>query len=232
MLLIDADIITYRVGFAAGDDPLEYALNSVDAFIFDILMQYPEVPYQLYLTGKGNFREYRAVTAKYKGNRDRSSRPTHYQAIRDYMEERWNAIIVELMEADDAIAIAATANPGSIMASIDKDFDQVAGKHYNFVKKIEYDVEEFDGMKFLYEQIITGDTSDNIIGIKGIGTVKANKLLADCKTEFDMYCVAVRAYEELDHTMYPVARVCENANLAYLLRKENEHWTVPVNPNI
>ena len=228
MLLIDADIIVYRIGFAAKDDPVAHALHSTDAFIFDILMAYPEVPYQLYLTGKDNFRNHRAVTAKYKGNRDKTSRPEHYQAIRDHIENVWNAEVVDYMEADDAIAMAATSHPGSIMASIDKDFNQVPGIHYNFVKRQEYTVTEEEGREFLYEQILTGDAADNIIGLRGIGPVKAKKLLAKCETEHEMYMACVRAYEEKDPSLYPVMRVCENANLLFLLRKEDVHWTVPI----
>jgi len=226
MLLIDADIVCYRVGFAANDDPVEYALRSVDSLIQDILIRFPELPYRCYLTGKDNFRDLIAVTAPYKGNRDRTKgRPVHYDAIRQHLVDAWDAVVIDNMEADDAIAIDHDPYV-SIICSIDKDFDQLPGLHYNFVKGKEYTVTEEDARQFLYEQIITGDTADNIIGIRGIGPVKAKKLLADCKTEHEMYMACVKAYED-DGAQYPVMRVVENAQLLYLLRSKGDKWTVP-----
>ena len=230
-LLIDADILCYRIGFAANEDPVEYALHSVDVCLHDILMETGCQPledddYQCYLTGKGNFRELVAVTAPYKGNRDRSARPVHYEAIRQHLIDAWGAVVVDDMEADDAIAMAHDPEE-TIIVSIDKDFDQLPGVHYNFVKKQEYVVTESDATQFLYEQILTGDVADNIKGIRGIGPVKAKKILADCETEAEMFNACVQAYEKSDETLYPMARVVENAQLLYLLRAEGDKWVVP-----
>lgn len=228
MLLIDADIVVYRIGFASQEDPVEFALHSVDAFVFDVLLRYPETDYTLYLTGKGNYREHLAQTAKYKGNRDGKEKPVHYQAIRDHLADQWRAVVIDGMEADDAIAMKHTElGHSSIICSIDKDFDQLPGKHYNFVKQVEYEVGEEQATRFLYEQILTGDTADNIIGLRGIGPVKARKILEDCETEYEMYVACVKAYEKLDESPHPTMRVVENANLLYLLRKEGEHWIAP-----
>jgi len=227
MILIDADILNYRVGYACEEDEEVYALSTMDSVIRDILLAYPERGYKLYLTGKGNFRELVAVTAPYKGNRT-SGKPKHYEALRNHLVEQWDAIVVEGKEADDAIATEMTTqNHEAVIVSLDKDFDQVPGEHYNFVKKESYTVTEEDALTFLYEQILTGDRVDNIIGIKGIGPVKARKILEDCETEQDMYMACVKAYEQHDGTLYPVARVVENAQLLYLHRTEEDKWVVP-----
>ena len=42
-------------------------------------------------------------------------------------------------------------------------------------------------MRRFFTQALTGDTSDNIKGIKGIGPKKAEKLLAGLTTEEDLY---------------------------------------------
>lgn len=227
MLLIDADIIVYRVGFASNEDPVGYALHSVDMLLCDIMLAFPDVlEHRVFLTGKGNFRELIAVTAPYKGNRDRSARPVHYDAIRNHLIDMWNAEVIDDMEADDAIAIAHDPMETYIV-SIDKDFDQLPGIHYNFINKKEYWVTEKEAVKFLYEQILTGDVADNIKGIHGIGPVKAQKILADCETEYDMFKACVATYEEKDETKYPMARVVENAQLLYLLRAEGDKWVAP-----
>ena len=229
MLLIDADILNYRVGYACEEDEEKYALSTLDSVIFDILLAYPETDYKLYLTGAGNFRELVAVTAPYKGNRT-SGKPIHYEALRNHLVEKWDAIVVDGMEADDAIATEMTKhNHEAVIVSLDKDFDQVPGEHYNFVKKQSYTVDAEEATKFLYEQILTGDRVDNIIGIKGIGPVKARKILDECDSEYEMFNACVNAYEKSDTTLYPMARVVENAQLLYLLREEGDKWVVPQN---
>ncbi len=218
--LIDADILCYRVGFASEDVDEAICLARVTELLHDIVyfdLKCDE--YKAYITGKGNFRYDIAVTEPYKGNRKDAKRPVHYEAIRNHLQ-RLGAELVEGQEADDAVAIEASTNGGWIV-SIDKDLDQVEGWHYNFVKKEEYYVTEFEGLKNFYSQILTGDRVDNIIGLKGIGPVKAAKLLADCKTEREMYDACVKAYDG------DVERVTENGQLLWLRRTPNQQWFPP-----
>ena len=67
----------------------------------------------------------------------------------------------------------------SIIVSIDKDFDQVPGWHYNFVKGEKYYVDDDQGFYNFCAQLLTGDRADNIIGLRGIGPVGAAKILGD-----------------------------------------------------
>ena len=218
--LIDADIICYRVGFASEDVEEKYCLARVTELIHEIV--YTELQcddYKAYITGKGNFRYDIAVTEPYKGNRKDAKRPVHYEAIRNHLQ-RLGAELVEGQEADDAVAIEASTNGGWIV-SIDKDLDQVPGWHYNFVKKEEYYVEEFEGLKNFYSQILTGDRIDNIIGLKGIGPVKAAKILAECKTEQELYDACLKAYDGNSE------RVTENGRLLWLRRSPQQQWFPP-----
>ena len=64
--------------------------------------------------------------------------------------------------------------------------------------------------------LLTGDRIDNIVGIKGIGPVKAGKLLKDCKTEQDLYEAVVKAYDGA------VDRAHENGGLLWLEREEDQ----------
>jgi hypothetical protein len=222
--LLDGDIFVYRVGFASEDVDEKLCLARVTELVTDIVyFQLKCDDYKAYITGKGNFRNDIAVTAPYKGNRKDMKRPKHYEAIRKHLVDL-GATQVEGMEADDAIAIEATANGGFIV-SIDKDLDQIPGHHYNFVKHEEYFVTEEQGLLSFYKQILTGDRVDNIMGIKGIGPVKADKLLAKCKTEKEMFDVCVKAYN--DNGEDGVARTTENARLLWLLRAPNQHYQPP-----
>jgi DNA polymerase-1 len=226
--LLDSDIICYRVGFASEDVEEKFALSRVSELVHEVVFVQLECKdYKAYITGKGNFRNEIAVTEPYKGNRKDMKKPIHYDAIRKHLVEKLGAVLIEGMEADDAIAIEAT-NMGdqAIIVSIDKDLDQVAGLHYNFVKQELYEVTPEEGMLNFYKQILTGDRVDNIIGIKGVGPVKAAKLLKDCKTEKEMFDVCVKAYN--DDGQDGVARATENGNLLWLLRDKDKRWEVPV----
>jgi DNA polymerase I len=218
--IIDADIICYRVGFASEDVDEATCLARVTQLVNEIVFDDLRCDdYRAYITGKGNFRNEIAVTEPYKGNRKDAKRPIHYDAIRTHLQ-RLGAVLVEGQEADDAVAIDATESGGWIV-SIDKDLDQVAGWHYNFVKHEEYYITEEEGLRNLYTQVLTGDRTDNIIGLKGIGPKKAAKLLEDCKTEREYYDACLKAYDGNE------LRVIENLNLLWLRRTPNQTFQVP-----
>jgi 5'-3' exonuclease len=215
LAIIDADIICYRVGFASEDVDEAICMARVTALVHEIVYQELKCDdYKAYITGRNNFRNDIAVTEPYKGNRKDAKRPTHYQAIRNHLL-RLGADLVEGEEADDAVAIEATKTGGWIV-SIDKDLDQVAGWHYNFVKRLEYYVTDEEGLRNLFTQVLTGDRTDNIIGLKGIGPKKAEKLLKDCKTEREYYDACLKAYDGNQ------LRVDENLNLLWLRREPNQ----------
>ena len=223
MLLIDGDIIAYRIAWACDEEASsDYATTSCDTFVSNLLLTYQGMTtgYQLYLTGKGNFRHDYAVTAPYKGNRKSRPPPKYLQDIRQHLIEKWSAMVVEGEEADDAIAIdATTLGDYAVMASIDKDFDQIPGIHYDFIKDEEYYVDEVDGLKFFYQQIITGDAIDNIIGVDGIGKQGAEDLIQGCRNEMDMWDI-VR--DQLGDD-----RALENARLCWLRREAGQIWEPP-----
>lgn len=67
---------------------------------------------ELYLTdGKSNFRNEIATIRGYKANRDPAHKPVHYDKIREYLQERWNARVMYGYEADDAVAIEQKQAP-------------------------------------------------------------------------------------------------------------------------
>ena len=223
LAIIDADIICYRVGFASDDVDEAVCLGRVTALVNEIVYQNLQCDdYKAYITGRGNYRDAIAVTEPYKGNRKDAKRPIHYDAIRTHLQ-RLGAELVEGQEADDAVAIEATKTGGWIV-SIDKDLDQVAGWHYNFVKHEEYYVTEEQGLRNFYTQMLTGDRTDNIIGLKGIGPKKAEKILIDCKTEEEMYAAVVKSYLEAGLTE---ERVTENGHLLWLRRVPNQTFQAP-----
>jgi 5'-3' exonuclease len=218
--LIDGDMLCYRIGFACDSETEEVATSTMYNFIADIMMELDEVDeVEVFLSGKTNFRNDVAVTVPYKGNRAGNRKPQHHQALRDYLVNDWGADVSVDEEADDTITIRATElGDEAIIVSLDKDFDQVVGWHYNFSKDKLYYIEQDEGDLNFYMQFLMGDRIDNIIGVKGIGCVKAAKLLED-KTPRQMWEVCVEHLGE--------ERALENGRLLYLRRKANELWCPP-----
>ena len=221
-VLIDGDIIGYRIGFSTEEENEKIVVSRVATFIESMLWEDLDAEtYQGYLTGSGNFRNDIARTAPYKGNRT-APKPKHLQFIRDYLVSAWDFKISEGEEADDSIAIAHTeSNYTTVIASIDKDFLQLPGKHWNFVKKEMTEVNEAEALLNFYRQVLTGDRVDNIIGLKGIGPVKADKILAHCTSRAEMYLACIEAYGGSEE------RVIENCRLLWLRRTVGEIWQPP-----
>lgn len=220
--LIDADSLIYAVGFSSNDVEESIAVSRLEQTMVELCMDLDCEDYKGFLTGKGNFRDELAVTAPYKGQRT-SEKPVHFQALKCHLVTSWGFTVVKGIEADDAVGIAAYAVPEdqTIMVHIDKDLNQFRGWHYNYRKKQKYYVSEFEGLVAFYTQILTGDRIDNIIGLKGIGPVKAKKILADCTNETELYTAVLKAYDGDEK------RVLENGQLLWLQRKEHELWQLP-----
>ena len=221
--LLDADILCYRVGFATDNEHENTAIETMAVFLEDLLM-FDLVDceeHELFLTGKVNYRHDIAVTAPYKGNRKDVKKPTHLPLLRDYLQTAWGASVSDGQEADDDIAIRATElGDDAIIVSIDKDFMQVPTWHYNFVKREKKYVTPEEGLRFFYKQILTGDNADNIKGLHRVGDVRATKMLADAKTEQELYACCVEAMG--------AERVLENARLLWLRRQPNQLWEPPI----
>ncbi len=227
LALIDADFLVYRVGFSCKEETEKIAKARLTEMLTDVVyMELKCEDYEAYITGKTNFRYELATTHPYKGNRKAAEKPPHYEALREHLQ-RLEAKMSENQEADDDVAIASTAYRGWIV-HVDKDLDQLPGWHYNPVKKEEYYVTEEEGLRSFYLQLLTGDRVDNIIGLHGIGPVKAKKLLADCETEMDMYLAVVEAYKQAKE---PVERVLENGQLLWLSRHHGQRWEPPSEEN-
>ena len=220
-VLIDGDIIGYRIGFSTEEESEKIVISRVATFVETMLWEDLDAEtYQGYLTGSGNFRNEIATTAPYKGNRT-APKPKHLQLIRDYLVSAWDFQVSEGQEADDSIAIAHVENNyKSIIASIDKDFLQLRGNHWNFVKKEMTFVSEEEAIKNFYRQVLTGDRVDNIIGLKGIGPVKADKILSERESPAEMYTACVQAYGSTE-------RVIENCRLLWLRREADQLWQPP-----
>lgn len=227
LALIDSDSLLYRVGFSSEDDEEWIAKARLDETLTQLVDEELSecTDHKFYISGSENFRFGIAKTHPYKGNREKLKRPKHLQALRDHIVKKWNAEISEGMEADDVVCIMANLHSHCIIAHIDKDLDQIPGSHYNYVKKVFYNVGKTEALRKLYTQALVGDTVDNIKGVRGIGPKKAENLLKDCHTEETLYNTVLSVYNNSMEN--GLERLHENMNLLYLLRSNDDHWRAP-----
>lgn len=224
--LVDADTFVYRVAFSCEEDTEQNAKNRLVEWFTDIVyIDLKCEDYKAYITGRGNFRKDIAVTVPYKGNRKDMKRPKHYQALRDHLVNRLFAEVTEGEEADDAVAIQSCLGDYWIVHQ-DKDLDQLPGWHYNPVKLEEYYVTPFEGLQAFYKQLLTGDRTDNIEGIHGIGPAKSVKIIDGCKTEEELLEAVWKTYQK--HNL-PFERLVENGQLLWLRRTPGQIWLPPSN---
>lgn len=208
--LVDADIVAFRVAASTENesyDEMDYRVNSS---MEQILSQCNATEFEAYLTGKGNFRY--NIYPEYKANRRDKARPKWLPEARQILIDRWGAVVCEGYEADDALGMGQDKETnGSVICSIDKDLDQIPGLHFNWVKGAYYEVSEIEGIRRLYKQCLVGDRADNIIGIAGIGPVKADRIINPLDDEDEMDEVVRNLYDSEE-------RYCINLQCLYIWR--------------
>lgn len=219
-------------------EPVEFAFQRVKMLVDSILSKTDADSYKMYLTSndKSNFRFKIATIKEYKGNRKNMKRPLHYEAIRDYLQDHYDAQMIYDEEADDAMGIAQMkALDKSIICSIDKDLDMIPGYHYNMDTQEMYTATDpgtifLDdsrrkvhgrGLKWFYAQMLLGDNADNIPGAEGYGPVKVIDTLKNENTEGGMYEAVKDVYAKQYGPNYMKA-FREVGNLLWIRRHEGE----------
>jgi 5'-3' exonuclease len=185
--------------------PLPHALSNVKTTVEHILSKMKSDDYVIVLSDGAGFRSDIATIKKYKGNRDDSPRPKWYEETRQFLVDNYGALVYSSVEADDVLALCQ--NEGTCIVSIDKDLLQVPGRHYNWVRDERVIIRPETGLRLLYQQVLTGDGTDNIPGIRGVGPVRAERILADveptkkalsdvCTAEWEKYLRSEQAHED------------------------------------
>lgn len=198
------------------------------------------------LSGPGNFRYKIATIKPYKGNRDSSHIPVHYQAIRNFLTDIYRARVIHGREADDEVSIQAWemwrewhgTPPTYVVASIDKDLDQIPGWHYDYMKHVFYFQDLDEARKQLWTQILAGDSGDNVPGCYGIGPsgaeekvqeyldagLSARGIWESVVNEYDFSKLKAKCpYKDKGAAMVAL----ETAQLVYMQQRPGELWMPP-----
>ena len=139
---------------------------------------------------KGNFRK--LITPVYKANRKKQELPPLLHDMHQYVKETYNSIFGFGIETDDLVArywynISKDIGRNEVMiVSIDKDYKQFPCLMYNYHYKhrVVLDISEDQALYNFYEQMIVGDTADNVNYFKGKGKKFAENYYKDCTTKY------------------------------------------------
>ena len=211
-------------------EPVQLAYYNMDMMIKNIVDKTKATEIIILLSGKTNFREEVATIAEYKGTRDRTKKPVHYDALKGYIKSKYPYEVSVNEEADDLLGIKATQlnkkGIDAIICTKDKDLNMIPGWHFNMNKDKMVYIDPIEAIKFFYTQLLTGDQIDNIKGVKGVGKARAAKLLEDLDDEVDLYNAVYEKYVQVyGEDAYKV--LFENAQLLWIRRQENEVWSPP-----
>ena len=198
----------------------------IDVAMSEILRNCGTDEYTCFLTPPNTFRYDIAVTRPYKAGR---APPPHWkdEAVK-YFINSYNAVLNDQrLEADDMLGLSQTTD--TVIASIDKDLYMIPGKHYDIVKKTHMEVDMQAADDWFFTQLLSGDIStDNIVGVPGIGNVKAKKLVAEFQGDHYGLVEEIEQLYELHYPGLGMDVMQEMAQLVYILRKGDtkgfEQW--------
>lgn len=135
------------------------------------------------------------VWPKYKANRKKCRKPAGYRQLKQWVAQAapsrgWQVVELPDIEGDDVLGVLY--EEGDVIVSIDKDMLTLPGYHLRDGQVIEVSRHNAD-MAFC-TQALVGDASDNYPGCPGYGPVAAEKALAGCSTEREMWAAVVAAF--------------------------------------
>lgn len=226
---IDGDSIAYRAGYA---DTIADMVSCINSIMGTILLDCETNCYELWLEhyeGKHIFRKDLAITRPYKGNRRGNAPPLFLKQAKQYMEQTFNARLLTKYESEDVVLIRAYEDMEQdkdlepIIAYIDKDLLQYPLLFYNYNNRAMTRLSEDQADYNLWHQVITGDSTDNIVGMVGFGKAKATKSLAEHSGTHKEACIELYKRNGYDYLYF-----IEQYNLVRLRNKRYTGLLYPI----
>lgn len=177
---------------------LEETLQGIDWYITEKILKYVNVDgYIGFLGGKGNFRK--LLTDSYKEGRS-EDRPNFFNEAKQHLVDKWGFVIVDEIEAEDAVGICLTKYPEGVIVHTDHDLNQLEGTHFNPVTNSWETINSTQAIYNLSIQLLAGCSTDKVRGLKkGIGPRSAEKLLDGFPNEallFEVINLYLKEYGE------------------------------------
>jgi len=191
-IIIDGDFILWKVVPTmkdSDDKTLDETLKLLDWYLINkIFIPTNTKSYIGFLGGKGNFRK--DITDSYKADRTYEY-PNYFKETKQYMIDKWKFISVDGIEAEDAVGITLTKYPNSVIICEDHDLLQLPGVQYNPTKEIFQDITTEIAYYNQWKQMLTGCSSDKVVGIPQVGEKKASKILEGCsKVQYKFFVLS------------------------------------------
>ena len=202
ILLIDADSLIFASCYRKRETPEDekYYTDIVDSRNkfdqqFMSIVNHLEEKYSIdkvltFSGSKGNFRK--LLVKKYKANRKNQELPPLLNEMHLFVKQQYDSIFGYGVETDDMVArywykLSKEFGRDEVMiVSIDKDYKQFPCLMYNYhyQHKEILDISEEQALYNFYEQMIMGDTADNVNYFKGKGKRFSEKYFVDCETKY------------------------------------------------
>jgi len=156
---------------------------------------------ELHFTGgHKNFRY--SIYPEYKANRKNMRVPAKLREVKEALCKMYKGTIHTKWEADDAVVHYYDKNK-YILCAVDKDvLNSIEGRNFNYYESGLYNIEmkwmevdKYTSITWKYLQTLIGDKTDNIIGLKGIGPAKAQKILKGLMTNKELWLAVEEAYK-------------------------------------
>ena len=215
--LIDADSLVY---YEIDKATYEEAVYGLDKRISHILKQCNTTLLAGFLTEGRCFRY--NVALDYKGNRKGKPKPPIFYALKQYLKQEYGFWGLSILEADDIVSYYAyTDKRKTIVCSPDKDvLYQCVGMHYNYRTAEFLHTSPEEAIKFLWKQVLMGDSTDGIPGLPGVGDKTSSNWLDTRSKDFEGF--ALKQYVEKFGMVKGLFKFHETFRLVYMLRNDED----------
>lgn len=230
LAIIDGDVLLHMSVWNKENE--QEARQHFDELFIGIIENTFSTDYVMALGGPDNFRDDLYVDYKKSASRkkSRSTKPDWFFDLKSSIERDYDGCIYsDYCEADDMVRIWAyecdSNDVPRVVVSVDKDLNCIEGLHYNPRNGSIYTMEPEVANRFYWTQILTGDSTDNIPGIEGIGPKKAEGILFNCNTEEEMKTAVCQAYhKKYEENGYNNLLV--NGRLIHIWRHLDDHFKI------
>jgi len=151
------------------------------------------------------------------------------QMVRNRAVEEGLSIFATDKEADDLIRMWAEEfqkyEIDHVIISVDKDLWCIPGLHFNPKKKTFKNITLEEGMWHYYGQLLSGDPTDFIPGLPGIGPKTAMEMIEGLPTEEDCQEVVVSMYISKFEDNW-LDYLLSNGKMIHIQRSWNDHFVV------
>lgn len=234
--LIDGDIVLYECIAGKDDEVLAGLCHAIKKRIEALVEDCGVNTYDIFLSGPREVNYRYEVYPEYKAKRP--PKPAHLAAAKQYMFDELWAIEGTFGENDDQMGIAgytayrsamqAWQEDGSpegkeqfyssvVLMTTDKDLKMIPGWHYSWSPNSDHQWKwtTLDkGYEWFFTQMLTGDSTDGIPGLKGVGPKAAEKVMAASETNIDRLKNVVSSYvKKSEYRLAAIAKAKEHGTL-------------------